>query len=44
MPLFNMFLKDVDEIKTGVVRSLSKFLAALSIEIRETYLPVLGMC
>lgn len=44
VPLFNMFLKDVDDVKVGVVQSLAKFLAALSISTRETYLPVLGEC
>ena len=41
MLIFNLYLKDVDDVKLGVVSSLAKFLAALPLEYRESYLPVL---
>jgi len=41
LPTFELYLKDADEVKVGVVRNLAAFLAALSPTTRESYLPVL---
>jgi serine/threonine-protein phosphatase 4 regulatory subunit 1 len=42
VPAFDIFLKDVNEVKFGVIRNLSQFLKALSANAtRESYLPVL---
>ena len=42
VPAFDIFLKDMDEVKFGVIRNLSLFLKALSANAtRESYLPVL---
>jgi serine/threonine-protein phosphatase 4 regulatory subunit 1 len=35
---FDLFLKDLDQVKAGVVRHLAKFLAVLSPATRETYI------
>jgi len=41
VPVFELYLQDVDEVKEGVLRNLSRFLAALSPGMRESFLPVL---
>jgi serine/threonine-protein phosphatase 4 regulatory subunit 1 len=42
VPAFDIFLKDMDDVKFGVIRNLSQFLKALSANAtRESYLPVL---
>ena len=38
---FDLFLRDLDEIKMGVVAHMAEFLEALSLECRESYLPVM---
>ena len=38
MPTFDYFLKDLDEVKVGVVASIAPFLRALSPEARHKYL------
>ena len=41
LPTFNLFLNDVDEVRIGVIRHMTKFLGVLSPETRETYLDML---
>ncbi len=41
LPAFELFLRDLDEIKMGVVTHISEFLEALTLECRESYLPVM---
>lgn len=41
VPAFDIFIHDVDEVKSGVVKGLSSFLGALSPASREMFLPVL---
>ena len=42
VPAFDLYLRDVDEVKAGAVRSLAPFLSALGpSRAREAYLPVL---
>lgn len=38
---FEFFLRDLDEVKVGAIRYVSKFLACLEPATRESYLPVL---
>jgi serine/threonine-protein phosphatase 4 regulatory subunit 1 len=40
LTVFELFMKDLDEVKVGVVRHIAKFLAILSPPSREKYLPV----
>uniref|UniRef100_A0A6B2L0B2 TOG domain-containing protein n=1 Tax=Arcella intermedia TaxID=1963864 RepID=A0A6B2L0B2_9EUKA len=41
VPIFETFLKDLDEVKVGVIKYLAKFLSVLSMERRKTYTYVL---
>ena len=38
VPIFNGFLKDLDEVRIGVLRHLSDFMSLLTNEVREGYL------
>lgn len=40
MPAFDLYLKDLDQVKLGVVTHLSKFLQVLSPETREEYMGI----
>jgi len=42
LSIFETFLKDLDEVKVGVVRHLASFLAVLPSDYRERYLPVIS--
>jgi hypothetical protein len=37
LPAFDLFLKDLDEVRVGVVKNIASFLAVASPSIRETY-------
>ena len=39
---FDLFMKDLDEVKVGVIRNLAAFLACLTPGCRESYLPILS--
>lgn len=39
-PFFELFMKDLDEVKVGVVKHISEFLSVLSEASREKYLPL----
>jgi len=41
LPIFDLFLRDLDEVKVGVIENLSKFLKILSPDTRKNYLTVL---
>ena len=38
VPIFNGFLKDLDEVRVGVLRHLADFLRLLTEEVRHSYL------
>lgn len=38
VPIFNGFLKDLDEVRVGVLRHLADFLRLLTPEVRHSYL------
>lgn len=40
-PVFDVYRRDTEDVRAGVVRHLAAFLGALSPECRESYLPVL---
>ena len=40
--VFDSFIKDVDEVRMGIVANLSKFLRVLSLDYRRTYMPKLN--
>ncbi|KAI7900271.1 armadillo-type protein [Cokeromyces recurvatus] len=40
--IFALYLMDLDEVKQGVIEHLSDFLAALTIESRNEYIPILA--
>jgi len=40
-PIFELFMKDLDEVKVGVVKHISAFMAVLSEASREKYLPLI---
>jgi serine/threonine-protein phosphatase 4 regulatory subunit 1 len=42
LPAFDLFLKDLDEVRVGVVRNIASFLAVTSPAVRESYLSVLS--
>jgi len=42
VPIFDGFIKDLDEVRIGALKHLSSFLALLSTESRNEYLPRLG--
>ena len=42
VPVFDSFIKDVDEVRMGIVSNLSKFLSVLSLEFRRSYMPKLN--
>lgn len=42
LPTFDLFIKDLDEVKVGVIQHLAAFIAALSPAKRLAYLPVLS--
>ena len=42
LPTFDLFIKDLDEVKVGVIQNLAAFIAALTPATRLTYLPVLS--
>src|SRR3989338_1470441 len=39
-PAFELFLRDLDEVKVGVVENIAKFLAVLGSQERSKYLPI----
>ena len=41
IPVFNGFLKDLDEVRIGVLKHLSDFLGLLDVDSRREYLPKL---
>jgi len=41
LPAFDFFLRDVEEVRVGVVRHVAVLLAALAPSTRESYLPIL---
>jgi len=41
LPIFDLFLKDLDEVKVGVLENISNFLGVLTPTSRERYLPLL---
>lgn len=41
VPIFNGFIKDLDEVRIGVLRHLTDFLKFLSLQVRQQYLPKL---
>jgi len=42
VPIFDGFIKDLDEVRIGALKHLSNFLALLATEARNAYLPRLG--
>ena len=42
VPIFDSLIKDVDEIRMGIVSNLSKFLRVLSLDYRKLYMPKLN--
>ena len=42
VPIFDSYIKDVDEVRIGIVANLTKFLRVLSLEYRQTYMPKLN--
>ena len=42
VPIFDSYIKDVDEVRIGIVSNLSKFLKVLKIEYRLAYMPKLN--
>merc|ERR1719186_101295 len=42
VPIFDGFIKDLDEVRIGALKHLSNFLALLTIAARNAYLPRLG--
>ncbi|RMZ95186.1 serine threonine- phosphatase 4 regulatory subunit 1 [Brachionus plicatilis] len=42
VPVFDSYIKDVDEVRIGIVSNLTKFLNVLSMEYRQAYMPKLN--
>ena len=42
LPTFDLFIKDLDEVKVGVIQHLAAFVGCLLPETRLQYLPILG--
>ncbi len=42
VPIFDSFIKDVDEVRIGIVSNLTKFLRVLTMDYRCTYMPQLN--
>lgn len=42
VPVFDSYIKDVDEVRIGIVANLTKFLRVLSLECRCCYMPKLN--
>lgn len=42
VPIFDSFIRDVDEVRIGIVSNMSKFLRILESEYREAYMPKLN--
>ena len=42
LPTFDLFIKDLDEVKVGLIRNLAAFVGVLSPTTRMAYLPVLA--
>lgn len=42
LPAFDLFMRDIDDVKTGVIKHVASFLSTLSPGTRESYLPVLN--
>lgn len=42
VPIFDSYIKDVDEVRIGIVANLTKFLRVLSLECRCSYMPKLN--
>ncbi|CAF0880913.1 unnamed protein product [Brachionus calyciflorus] len=42
VPVFDSYIKDVDEVRMGIVSNLNKFLKVLSIDYRRQYMPKLN--
>eukprot|EP01113_Clastostelium_recurvatum_P025173 TRINITY_DN3026_c0_g1_i2.p1 TRINITY_DN3026_c0_g1~~TRINITY_DN3026_c0_g1_i2.p1 ORF type:complete len:671 (+),score=193.31 TRINITY_DN3026_c0_g1_i2:151-2163(+) len=41
LPTFELFLRDLDEVRVGVIRHFAEFLEVLPMETRERYVPIL---
>ena len=42
VPTFDSYIKDVDEVRMGIVSNLTKFFRVLSIDFRRMYMPKLN--
>lgn len=42
VPIFDSYIRDVDEVRIGIVANLTKFLSVLSPELRCEYMPKLN--
>lgn len=42
VPIFDSYVKDVDEVRIGIVANLTKFLKVLSMDYRKSYMPKLN--
>ena len=42
VPIFDSFIKDVDEVRIGIVANLTKFLRVLTMDYRSSYMPKLN--
>jgi len=42
VPIFDSYIKDVDEVRIGIVSSLTKFFRILNIDYRRTYISKLN--
>ena len=42
VPIFDSYIKDVDEVRMGIVSNLTKFLRVLSLDYKKSYMPKLN--
>jgi serine/threonine-protein phosphatase 4 regulatory subunit 1 len=42
VPIFDSYIKDVDEVRIGIVANLTKFLKVLNVDYRRSYMPKLN--
>jgi serine/threonine-protein phosphatase 4 regulatory subunit 1 len=42
VPIFDSYIKDVDEVRIGIVANLTKFLRVLTLDYRRSYMPKLN--
>ena len=42
VPIFDSYIKDVDEVRMGIVSNLTKFLKVLSLDFKRSYMPKLN--